>query len=1236
MGFAIPSRRRRAIYTQSIARDTMSSPGVFRVAPGLGVRVSVGRASSSRTHKRTQTVKSAFDGSVPAESSESVGVPPSPTPTPATTTVGFAVQASLDFGFSLAVVGSDAALGAWNPDLAARLTWSEGDVWVGAAILQSGSTNEEFKLIVVTPNPGTYEWEECENRVLPATGVQIAVTGVLGGQVDVVAEDGTVLTPVAASAASPTPSAPATQAPLPTSFDHIEIPEVFDSGPPPEATPVMNSPDAWRGSQPQWIRHRDESAEAFQMDVVKNRVPEDYVSSRPHLADATKVIIEGSRDAPSYLTKLELIQTLVGQGQTISTEKLAATSAFLRWTAAGHLECAEDGHHHRPNRPAEVSRDIFINMEQVAGLNPLYGKHGTPVSSVERQLMRHLHPWLPSFSSEFTCSVPMTRIRDIAHRNDIPQDLKLEIKHTLQNKIHRNAGPEDLISVDQMLRRLTVDAYEGQYNQDFVNEFCLFAKELKKFFNASSALERIDALRPNLEPDAQGKIDELQGAMWAIESGEAGHDGILGGEGAAVMRALRASVAVRQHFGSALETGMRNDAPDESVATRQEYRLAEIALEELAFVVMARALQCSGAGVDGEGDSQYFVGMLQSGDQNFWQIAGEATAHGLRHVAISGWKPAECEAAAMELETWCGDSAVLAQSGGSCIGDRESALRMRATLQRVRRIVESHADALSEAYGDVPVDIAQAFSLPEHLGVTHVEALVRAGVPFQISRYIAPMLRAASDAAGVRPGGYDAVSGGTARGKLVECQSLQPGSLGDPATSGPVVALAWTADGDEEVRAAGTHVKGVVLARDLPHLSHLAIRARQEKTPLAATEDAAAHAAARALLGQEVILEVTPDGATLRLATAADAVVDESSESNTTASATPATPSPTTLTTKLECHPLDRATLETAGSKAATCADLQLIAARSDSLFKTPPGVFVPFGVMETVCETAGLGEELKKAAALTGTTAVDGDVDAIEAACLAARELIRGVTFPPELAAQIAAAFTNAGETRVCVRSSANVEDLAGMSAAGLYESEIGVATSSAAELGLAVKEVWASLFSRRAVLARHIAGVKPEQAKMAVFVQEMAPAELSFVLHTRSTTAVAAVTDATTGTLSPTLEAEIAVGLGETLASGAQGSPWRLEVCQSTGEVKIGAFASLGTALMLRPTAAHLGVRAETVDYSAQPLSADAAARNVLGARLAAIGAALEAEYGSPQDIEGTVVGENVFVVQSRPQPL
>jgi hypothetical protein len=52
---------------------------------------------------------------------------------------------------------------------------------------------------------------------------------------------------------------------------------------------------------------------------------------------------------------------------------------------------------------------------------------------------------LPSFTEAYTASTPLTRIRDIAHRGDIPHELKQEIKHTIQNKLHRNAGPEDLV-----------------------------------------------------------------------------------------------------------------------------------------------------------------------------------------------------------------------------------------------------------------------------------------------------------------------------------------------------------------------------------------------------------------------------------------------------------------------------------------------------------------------------------------------------------------------------------------------------------------------------------------------------------------------------------------------------------------------------------------------------------------------------------------------------------------------
>jgi hypothetical protein len=40
-------------------------------------------------------------------------------------------------------------------------------------------------------------------------------------------------------------------------------------------------------------------------------------------------------------------------------------------------------------------------------------------------VIRKIHPCLPSFKAEFTASVPLTRIRDIAHRGDIPHNLKV-------------------------------------------------------------------------------------------------------------------------------------------------------------------------------------------------------------------------------------------------------------------------------------------------------------------------------------------------------------------------------------------------------------------------------------------------------------------------------------------------------------------------------------------------------------------------------------------------------------------------------------------------------------------------------------------------------------------------------------------------------------------------------------------------------------------------------------------
>ena len=59
---------------------------------------------------------------------------------------------------------------------------------------------------------------------------------------------------------------------------------------------------------------------------------------------------------------------------------------------------------------------------------------------------------------------------------------QLQIKHTIQNKLHRNAGPEDLVATEAMLAIITKNP--GEFSEPFVEQFKIFHRELKDFFNA--------------------------------------------------------------------------------------------------------------------------------------------------------------------------------------------------------------------------------------------------------------------------------------------------------------------------------------------------------------------------------------------------------------------------------------------------------------------------------------------------------------------------------------------------------------------------------------------------------------------------------------------------------------------------------------------------------------------------------------------------------------------------------
>jgi phosphoglucan,water dikinase len=77
--------------------------------------------------------------------------------------------------------------------------------------------------------------------------------------------------------------------------------------------------------------------------------------------------------------------------------------------------------------------------------------------------------------------------------------------------------------------------------------------------------------------------------------------------------------------------------------------------------------------------------------------------------------------------------------------------------------------------------------------------------------------------------------------------------------------------------------------------------------------------------------------------------------------------------------------------------------------------------------------------------------------------------------------------------------------------------------------------------------------------------------------------------------------------------------------------AFANFSCAL--RPAAAG-AFRRQIVDYSQVELSRSSEARAKLGRRLSAIGRFLEEALHHPQDVEGVLVADDIFLVQTRPQ--
>ena len=122
---------------------------------------------------------------------------------------------------------------------------------------------------------------------------------------------------------------------------------------------------------------------------------------------------------------------------------------------------------------------------------------------------------------------------------------------------------------------------------------------------------------------------------------------------------------------------------------------------------------------------------------------------------------------------------------------------------------------------------------------------------------------------------------------------------------------------------------------------------------------------------------------------------------------------------------------------------------------------------------------------------------ESLEAAASRVAQWLEAWPFPPALAAELAAAGERlAGGGALSVRSSVVGEDSASHSFAGLMESFLNVPPR---EVEAAIRKVWRSAFSARALAYRQRTGLAVTEISAAVIIQRMVSASAAGVLFTR-----------------------------------------------------------------------------------------------------------------------------------------
>ncbi|MDR2856016.1 MAG: phosphoenolpyruvate synthase [Methanomicrobiales archaeon] len=230
-------------------------------------------------------------------------------------------------------------------------------------------------------------------------------------------------------------------------------------------------------------------------------------------------------------------------------------------------------------------------------------------------------------------------------------------------------------------------------------------------------------------------------------------------------------------------------------------------------------------------------------------------------------------------------------------------------------------------------------------------------------------------------------------------------------------------------------------------------------------------------------------------------------------------------------------------------------------------------------------------------------------------KKKVMAAAMPQSIRDEVTIAYKRFSDAGICVavRSSATAEDLPDASFAGQQETFLNV--SGLENVLHAIQECWSSLYNGRAIYYRAKQGFDNRSINIAVVVQQLVPSEKAGVMFTSHPVTGEALTII-----------EGSWGLGEAVVSGSV-SPDNY-VWNKASETVVGKRIAKKLIEIVND-----GVNGtKTLDVSPERQEEEVLSDDAVS-RLATYGYVAEEHYGIPQDMEWSIVGDEFFVLQSRP---